>query len=178
MVSAAGRSSLGSKSPLDRRCAASYSATTIADTIDIGAEMDNQHLPTEIRLHKKSRYLEITFADGAHFRLPCEYLRVYSPSAEVRGHAPGEARLQVGKEGVNIEDLQQVGNYALKIFFDDGHDSGLYDWHYLYKLGRAWQPLWLDYLDRLKAAGNERVGPDPFAQLRAQGDVPPALPAS
>jgi len=140
--------------------------------------MEKQHLPTEIRLHKQSRYLEISFADGARFRLPCEYLRIYSPSAEVRGHAPEEAKLQVGKEGVNIEDLQQVGSYAVKIFFDDGHSSGLYDWRYLYKLGRAWQPLWLDYLDRLEEAGHQRTGSDPFAEIRAQGLTISELPGS
>lgn len=140
--------------------------------------MENQHLPTEIQLHRQSRYLEISFADGARFCLPCEYLRAYSPSAEVRGHAPGEARLQVGKEGVNITDLQQVGSYAVKIFFDDGHSSGLYDWRYLYKLGRAWQPLWFDYLDRLKAAGHERTGPDPFVELQARGRTVSELPGS
>jgi len=140
--------------------------------------MENQHLPTEIRLHRQSRYLEISFADGAHFRLPCEYLRVFSPSAEVRGHTPDEAKLQVGKEGVGIENLQQVGSYAVKIFFDDGHRSGLYDWRYLYKLGRAWQPLWLDYLDRLQSAGYQRRGPDPFAEIQAQGQAVSELPDS
>jgi DUF971 family protein len=133
-------------------------------------------LPTEIQLHQKSRVLEIAFDDGARFLLPCEYLRVYSPSAEVRGHAPGEAVLQVGKEQVNIDDLQQIGAYALKIFFGDGHKSGLYDWQYLYKLGRAWQPLWLDYLDRLRDAGHTRTAPDPFEALRAQGQKPAVLP--
>lgn len=138
--------------------------------------METHSLPTEIQLRQKSRILEIAYADGARFRLPCEYLRVYSPSAEVRGHAPDESRLQVGKEGVNIRDLQQVGSYAVKIFFDDGHSSGLYDWRYLYKLGRAWQPLWLDYLDRLKAAGHQRDGADPFAELEARGEAPSELP--
>lgn len=139
--------------------------------------MDNHPLPTELQLHQQSRILEVAFSDGARFRLPCEYLRVYSPSADVRGHTPDEAKLQVGKEGVNITDLQQVGSYAVKIFFDDGHNSGLYDWRYLYKLGRAWQPLWFDYLDRLKAAGHERSGPDPFAGLEARGQSASELPA-
>jgi DUF971 family protein len=132
--------------------------------------------PTEIELHRQSRVLEIAFADGARFRLPCEYLRVYSPSAEVRGHSPDEAKLQVGKEDVNIADLRQVGRYAVKIFFDDGHSSGLYDWGYLYRLGRAWQPLWFDYLDRLEAAGGQRRGPDPFAELEGRGLAPSELP--
>jgi len=141
--------------------------------------MTEQHpSPTEIQLHKQSRILEIAYDDGARFRLPCEYLRVYSPSAEVRGHSPATAKLQVGKEAVGISDLAQVGTYALKIFFDDGHNSGLYDWPYLYKLGRAWQPLWLDYLDRLKDAGHQRTGPDPFDVMKARGEAPSELPAS
>lgn len=138
--------------------------------------MENHALPTEIQLHQRSRFLEIAYADGARFRLPCEYLRVYSPSAEVRGHSPDQAKLQVGKEDVNIEELQQVGSYAVKIFFDDGHSSGLYDWRYLYKLGRAWQPLWFDYLERLKAAGHERASPDPFERLAERGQSPSELP--
>jgi DUF971 family protein len=140
--------------------------------------MEKHPLPTEINLRQRSRVLEIEFDDGAHFRLPCEYLRVYSPSAEVRGHTPDQAKLQVGKEAVNISDLQQVGTYAVKIVFDDGHRSGLYDWRYLYKLGRAWQPLWLDYLDRLKDAGRSRTAPDPFEVMRARGESPSELPAS
>jgi DUF971 family protein len=139
--------------------------------------MEQRPLPTEIKLHQKSRYLEIAYADGARYRLPCEYLRVYSPSAEVRGHSPDEAVLQVGKEGVAITDLQQVGNYAVKIFFDDGHKSGLFDWQYLYKLGRAWQPLWFDYLERLKAAGRRRNAADPFEELQKKGERPAELPA-
>ncbi|MCG6896975.1 MAG: DUF971 domain-containing protein [Thiocapsa sp.] len=138
--------------------------------------MEPRALPIEINLHQQSRILEIAFDDGARFRLPCEYLRVYSPSAEVRGHSPATAKLQVKKESVTITDLQQVGNYALKIFFDDGHNSGLYDWQYLYKLGRAWQPLWLDYLDRLKGAGYARGGPDPFEALKSRGELPSELP--
>ncbi|KAA6185982.1 DUF971 domain-containing protein [Thiohalocapsa marina] len=139
--------------------------------------MEPHPLPTEIRLHQQSHILEIAFDDGARFKLPSEYLRVYSPSAEVRGHTPDEARLQVGKEHVNIRDLQQIGSYAVKIIFDDGHRSGLYDWGYLYKLGRAWQPLWLDYLDRLRDAGRSRSAPDPFDALQARGEQPSRLPA-
>lgn len=138
--------------------------------------METRHLPTELNLHQKSRVLEIAFDDGARFRLPCEYLRVFSPSAEVRGHTPDEAKLQVNKERVAITDLQQIGNYAVKIFFDDGHKSGLYDWQYLYKLGRAWQPLWFDYLKRLSDAGLKRNGPDPFDELKARGEAPSELP--
>jgi DUF971 family protein len=139
--------------------------------------MESHPLPTDIQLHQQSRILEVTYDNGARFLLPVEYLRVYSPSAEVRGHSPDEAVLQVGKEGVNIQDLQPIGRYALKIFFDDGHKSGLYDWTYLYKLGRAWQPLWLDYLGRLRDAGHGRQGPDPFDVLKAEGKRPSRLPA-
>lgn len=138
--------------------------------------MRPQPLPTEIQLHQHSRILEIAFDDGAHFRLPCEYLRVYSPSAEVRGHSPDQAKLQTGKERVNITDLQQIGAYAIKIRFDDGHASGLYDWGYLYKLGRAWQPLWQSYLTKLREAGIERSAPDPFDTLQASGQSPSRLP--
>jgi DUF971 family protein len=138
--------------------------------------MEKNPLPTEINLHQKSRVLEIAYDDGARFRLPCEYLRVYSPSAEVRGHTPDQAKLQIGKEYVNIRDLQQIGSYAVKIVFDDGHKSGLYDWQYLYKLGRGWQPLWLDYLDRLKDAGRQRNGADPFEALQQRGEPPSQLP--
>ncbi len=138
--------------------------------------MDKTPLPTELNLHQKSRVLEIAFDDGARFRLPCEYLRVYSPSAEVRGHTPDQARLQVGKEDVNIQDLQQIGSYAVKIVFDDGHKSGLYDWQYLYKLGRGWQPLWQDYLSRLADVGRKRNAVDPFDALRERGERPSDLP--
>lgn len=138
-----------------------------------------QHpLPTEIHLHQQSRVLELHFNDGARILLPCEYLRVYSPSAEVRGHSPATAKLQVGKEGVTITDIRQIGSYAIKLMFDDGHDSGLYDWQYLYKLGRAWQPLWLDYLERLTSAGHARKGPDPFEQIKARGETPASLPTN
>ena len=140
--------------------------------------MEQRTLPTEIHLHQQSRVLELHFDDGARFLLPCEYLRVYSPSAEVRGHSPATAKLQVGKEAATITDIRQVGNYAVKLVFDDGHDSGLYDWQYLYKLGRAWQPLWLDYLERLAAAGQSRQGPDPFAQIKAGGETPARLPSA
>ena len=108
--------------------------------------------PVEIKLHKQSRVLEIGFDDGQHFNLPCEYLRVYSPSVEVRGL--GE--LQVYKEEVNISDIQPVGNYAVRIFFDDGHKSGVYSWETLYDLGVHYAEYWQDYLNRLKEAGYKR----------------------
>lgn len=140
--------------------------------------VETRHLPTEISLHQRSRVLEILYDDGAHFRLPAEYLRVLSPSAAVRGHSPQTARLQTGKEGVGISGLRQIGNYAIKICFDDGHDSGLFDWQYLYRLGRDWQPLWHDYLGQLATAGHRRQGPDPFDEMCACGEVPAELPTT
>ncbi|MBX2884166.1 MAG: DUF971 domain-containing protein [Granulosicoccus sp.] len=112
--------------------------------------------PTDIKLHQKSRVLELTFDDGYHCNLTCEYLRVNSPSAEVQGHGPGQAVLQVGKEDVGISALEPSGNYALKIHFDDGHDSGLFTWDYLYGLGKHYEENWQDYLKSLAAAGKTR----------------------
>jgi DUF971 family protein len=115
-----------------------------------------QPVPTEINLHKKSRKLEIAFDDGERFELPCEYLRVYSPSAEVQGHGPGQGVLQTGKENVNIEAIEPVGNYAVSLNFDDGHNTGIYSWETLYKLGKNYDAYWQDYLKRLEAAGHTR----------------------
>lgn len=112
--------------------------------------------PTEIKLHQASRVLEVSFEDGARFDLPCEYLRVYSPSAEVKGHGPGQQVLVTGKERVNIKAIEPVGHYAVKLVFDDGHNTGLYSWNYLYELGRDRERLWAEYLERLKAAGIDR----------------------
>jgi DUF971 family protein len=112
--------------------------------------------PTEIVLHQKSRVLEISFSDGNQFQLPCEYLRVYSPSAEVRGHGPGQETLQTGKRNVEIVQLEPVGNYAVKPVFSDGHESGLYSWDELYRLGAEQDALWADYLARLEKAGANR----------------------
>jgi DUF971 family protein len=112
--------------------------------------------PQDVILHAVSRQLEISFDDGARFRLPAEYLRVYSPSAEVRGHGVGNEVLQTGKLHVAITGLEPVGHYALKIVFDDGHDSGLYSWAYLYELGVKHDQYWQDYLNRLAAAGASR----------------------
>jgi DUF971 family protein len=114
----------------------------------------SKHLPTNIVLHQKSHRLEISFEDGSSFMLPCEYLRVYSPSAAVRGHGPGQEVLQLDKEGVNIIAIEPVGNYAVKIFYDDGHNTGLYDWDLLYTLGKHHDELWQDYLRKLKEAGH------------------------
>ena len=113
-------------------------------------------LPEDIILHAVSRQLEIGFDDGARFTLDAEYLRVHSPSAEVRGHGVGNEVLQTGKKQVAITALEPVGYYALKIVFDDGHDSGLYSWAYLYELGAKRDQYWQDYLNRLAAAGASR----------------------
>ena len=128
--------------------------------------MSDTPKPTDLVLHSKSHQLEIAFDDGERFTLPCELLRVYSPSAEVRGHWGQYAKLQVDKQDVNITEIRPVGAYAVKIFFDDGHKSGLYDWRYLYELGRKQSVLWADYIDRLRAAGHQRRGPDPFEALK------------
>jgi DUF971 family protein len=112
--------------------------------------------PTAITLHQASRVLEIAFDDGRTFRLPYEYLRVYSPSAEVRGHGPGQETLQVGKRAVAIDKVEAVGHYAIRPEFDDGHTSGIYSWDYLYDLGERHDELWQRYLDKLAAAGASR----------------------
>ncbi len=112
--------------------------------------------PLAINLLRKSRLLKLEFDDGASFALSCEFLRVHSPSAEVRGHGPGQGVLQTGKEKVGIDEIEQVGNYAIKLCFDDGHDSGIYSWDYLYDLGRHHDRYWRQYLAALKQAGHER----------------------
>jgi DUF971 family protein len=115
--------------------------------------------PTEIKLHKSARVLEIAFDDGARFELPCEYLRVYSPSAEVRGHSPGQETLQLDKEEVNIDNIEPVGQYAVTLHFDDGHNTGIYNWDLLYALGENRELNWQHYLDELAAAGHQRKEP-------------------
>ena len=109
--------------------------------------------PTNIKSRTKSRVLEVSFDDGSVFELPYEYLRVYSPSAEVRGHGPGQEQLQLGKHEVTIVEVKPVGNYAVQLVFDDGHNTGLYTWAYLYELGRDRAQKWQNYLDRLKELG-------------------------
>ena len=113
-------------------------------------------VPTEIKLHQASRLMELSFADGTNFRLPYEFLRVYSPSADVRGHGPGQETLQVGKRDVTIAELEPVGHYAVRPKFSDGHDTGIYSWDYLYDLGQRQEELWQRYLARLAAAGASR----------------------
>lgn len=112
--------------------------------------------PTDIILHQQSRLLEIAFDDGKRFKLSCEYLRVHSPSAEVRGHGGGQEILQTGKKDVTIQAVEPVGNYAVELVFSDGHATGLYAWDYLYSLGVDRDTLWKTYLDRLDNAGASR----------------------
>jgi DUF971 family protein len=117
--------------------------------------------PQDITVHSQSHVLEITFSDGAHFRLPFELMRVYSPSAEVQGHGPGQEVLQTGKRDVGILALEAVGNYAVQPTFSDGHDTGIYSWDYLYFLGSQQGELWAEYERRLQAAGVSRDAPMP-----------------
>ncbi|MFZ2312234.1 MAG: DUF971 domain-containing protein [Methylobacter sp.] len=118
----------------------------------------NSH-PTEIKLHQVSNILEISFDDGSVFKLPAEYLRVYTPSAEAVGHVPGQEVLQIGKEDVTIKEIKPIGNYAIAPVFSDGHNSGIYTWDLLYKLGAEYQTLWTNYLHNLEAAGHKRKEP-------------------
>lgn len=117
--------------------------------------------PQDLTVHSKSRVLEVSFSDGKTFRLPFELMRIYSPSAEVQGHGPGQEVLQTGKRNVELADLESVGNYAVKPVFSDGHDSGIFSWDYLYFLGSQQEQLWADYEARLKAAGVDRDAPMP-----------------
>ena len=116
----------------------------------------NTPRPIDIRLHQASRLLEIKFDNNTECQLSCEFLRVYSPSAEVKGHGLGQEVLQLDKEDVNIVAIEPVGNYAVKLVFSDGHNTGLYSWDYLYDLGRDYEALWLEYLGKLDAAGVHR----------------------
>ena len=115
--------------------------------------------PQSLTVHSQSRVLEVVFSDGANFRIPFELMRVYSPSAEVQGHGPGQETLQTGKREVALEALESVGNYAVQPRFSDGHDSGIFSWDYLYFLGSEHDRLWQEYLDRLKAADTDRDAP-------------------
>ncbi|CAG4884852.1 conserved protein of unknown function [Georgfuchsia toluolica] len=113
-------------------------------------------IPTEIKLHQASHLMEIAFSNGAHFQLPYEFLRVFSPSAEVSGHGPGQEVLQTGKRNVAIASVEPVGNYGIQPLFSDGHNSGIYSWDLLYELGTNQESLWQEYLARLEAAGASR----------------------
>ena len=120
---------------------------------------ETNRTPTEIKLHQRSAVLEVSFDDGSCFKLPCEYLRVYTPSAEAVGHGPGQEVLQIGKENVNITEIRPIGNYAIAPTFSDGHNSGIYTWDLLYKLGSEYDTLWPAYLHELQAAGHQRQEP-------------------
>lgn len=113
-------------------------------------------IPSEIKLHQKSRYLEIAYENGERFSLDFEYLRVFTPSAEARGHAPGQETLQTGKRNVDVERIEPVGTYAVRLVYSDGHDSGLYSWDLLYNLGKHHDELWQQYLNQLDAQGLSR----------------------
>lgn len=117
--------------------------------------------PMALTVHSQSRILEIAFSDGAEFKIPFELMRIYSPSAEVQGHGPGQEVLQTGKRDINVAELEPVGNYAVKPVFSDGHESGIFSWDYLYFLGSEQDRLWADYATRLAAAGVERDAPMP-----------------
>lgn len=119
--------------------------------------------PTELTLHQASRVLEVAFDDGARFRIPFELMRVYSPSAEVQGHGPGQETLQTGKREVSVDRLELVGHYAVQPTFSDGHDTGIFTWVYLYSLGAKQDELWRRHLERLAAAGLDRDTPMPVA---------------
>lgn len=112
--------------------------------------------PTEIKFHQKSRVLDISFSDGKTFHLPCEFLRVYSPSAEVSGHGPGQEVLQTGKSMVGIQKIVPLGNYAIQLYFTDGHNTGLYSWDLLYRFGVHYESMWQRYLERMEQAGKSR----------------------
>ena len=116
----------------------------------------NSPHPVDIKLHQASHLLEIRFDNNTECMLSCEFLRVYSPSAEVKSHGPGQEVLQIGKEDVNITAIEPVGNYAIKLVFTDGHDTGLYSWDYLYELASNYEALWLEYLGKLSASGHVR----------------------
>ena len=128
--------------------------------------------PSRIHLHKQSRTLELDYGNGENYQLPSEYLRVFSPSAEVRGHGPGQEVLQTGKRYVNIVSVEAAGNYALKLSFDDGHDTGIYAWDYLYQLCCEMESRWQDFLTRLQAAGASRdpAGPVIIARDSSRTD--------
>ena len=121
---------------------------------------ENTLHPLTISLHKQSKVLEIVYNDGLNFKLPCEYLRVFSPSADVKGHGPGQEVLQLGKEDVNIKEVEPVGNYAVRLIFDDGHETGLYTWSYLYELGLNQKSNWMDYLHTLNKSGHKHKQDD------------------
>ncbi len=133
----------------------------------------NTPRPTAIVVHKLSRILELAFDDGKRFQLPFELLRVYSPSAEVRGHGPGQEVLQIGKRDIEVDLLEQVGHYAVQPHFSDGHTTGIFSWDYLYWLGANQLQLWRDYDDRLRAAGQSRDPSPALSSDRHPATLPP-----
>lgn len=120
------------------------------------AQTNKAPLPINVAVHQQSKFLELAYPDGKSYQLPFEFLRVWSPSAEVRGHGIGQETLQTGKRHVVISNIEQVGHYAIKPIFDDGHDSGIFSWEYLYEMCLNYDEMWQDYLDRLLAAGVDR----------------------
>ncbi|HAL40773.1 MAG TPA: hypothetical protein DCP03_22830 [Polaromonas sp.] len=126
--------------------------------------------PTLLTVHSQSRVLEIAFSDGAEFKIPFELMRIYSPSAEVQGHGPGQEVLQTGKREVNVVELEPIGNYAVKPVFSDGHESGIFSWDYLYAMGAEQSRLWDEYNRRLQVAGVERDAPMLKASAHACGN--------
>ena len=135
----------------------------------MSASLSAQRTPVSVTVHQQSRALEIAFDDGHAFRIPFELMRVYSPSAEVQGHGPGQEVLQTGKREVGLADLAQVGNYAVQPSFSDGHDTGIFSWDYLYFLGSQQDDLWGKYEARLQAAGMSRDAPMPATAAAASG---------
>ena len=132
-------------------------------------QVKEKPVPTQIELHQKSRVLDIAFSDGKHFSLPYEFLRVYSPSAEVRGHGPGQETLQVGKKEVEITAAEPVGTYALQLVFSDGHDSGIYSWETLHSMGINQEAMWQNYLQRMAEAGAKREPAPNILTAKASG---------
>jgi DUF971 family protein len=150
------------------RSRATFQSETSFATVIMAGLQPGTPRPVEIKLHRKSRVLEIGFDDGKHHELTCEFLRVHSPSAEVRGHGPGQETLQDGKMNVEISAIEPVGHYAVKLVFSDGHDTGLYSWDYLYNLGENRDRLWQRYLEKLALAGLKR---EPEAPVSSAPDT-------
>ena len=148
-----------SKQPIMAASNACWSSALLKENSSMAGLQAGAPTPSDITVHSQSRQLQVCFSDGADFRIPFELMRVYSPSAEVQGHGPGQEVLQTGKREVTLLDLEPIGNYAVKPVFSDGHDSGLFSWDYLYFLGSQQDRLWADYEARLQAAGVDRDAP-------------------
>ena len=148
-----------SKQPIMAASNACWFSASLKENSSMAGLQVGAPTPSDITVHSQSRQLQVCFSDGADFRIPFELMRVYSPSAEVQGHGPGQEVLQTGKREVTLLDLEPIGNYAVKPVFSDGHDSGLFSWDYLYFLGSQQDRLWADYEARLQAAGVDRDAP-------------------